>query len=164
MDRDDWLNECRAQCRRVKFLADQLDWSERPNHSSWMVATSALLDENRETIPSLYFKGEYMPGPKGDKISYALMFTAGRKRHRVFMLEVYPPHVVAHTEGNIRIFGPHIHLGDDEFKCIVRGVIANIADAFSHRWVERFQRHARISDDGPHRVGNPFKNDLFGSP
>lgn len=162
MDKATWLDECREACKRIKFLSEELRWNERPNHSTWLEATSALLDENRVTLPRLLFKGEYRPGRMGERISYGLMFREQREMRRVFMLEIYPKHERSHCENGVVFFGPHIHLGDPRLKQVTRSVIANLDGPTVSRWIERFRRHARIKDNDHRQLGTPFSGDLFG--
>lgn len=161
-DEDKWLEDCRERCRRIKYIAEEVEWVEKPNHSSWLIAQASLQDVNGITIPGIYFKGEYMPGTKGDKISYALMYMRGAMRCRVFMLEVYPEHVISHRESGKIVFGPHIQLGHEKLGFVARGVISNLRETLSNRWVERFRRHARIYDTDEHKLRGPFSGDIFG--
>ena len=162
MDKATWLDECRESCKRIKYLSEELRWSERPNHSGWLEATSALLDESRVTLPRLLFRGEYRPGKMGERISYGLMYREQREMRRVFMLEIYPKHERSHFENGIVFFGPHIHLGDPRLYQITRAVYANLNGPTVHRWVERFRRHARIMDNDHRQLDAPFSGDLFG--
>lgn len=161
-DEEVWVKDCRDRCRRIKHVGEDLEWVEKPNHSSWMVANASLQDESRISIPKLYFKAEYMPGSKGDRITYALMYMNGTMRCRVFMLEVYPEHIASHRENGRIIFGPHIHLGHPGLGQITRQVISNIEGTLSHKWIEKFRRHARIYDAASHKLCGPFTDDLFG--
>ncbi|MBA1213402.1 hypothetical protein [Pseudomonas oryzihabitans] len=162
MEKATWLRECREWCKKVKYLSEELEWSERPNHSTWLEATSAVLDENRITLPRLLFKGEYRPGRMGESLSYALMYRDQREMRRVFMLEVYPSHVRSHKEPGVELFGPHIHLGDPRLAQVTRSAISSLDRATAQRWVERFRRHAKIRDNGSKILSPPFENDLFG--
>lgn len=92
MHKDTWLDDCRQWCQRIKFLSEDVEWSEKPSHSGWLEATSGLLDDRRGTIPNLYFKGEFQPGRMGERVSYGLMYREGKEKRRVFMLEVWPEH------------------------------------------------------------------------
>jgi hypothetical protein len=158
------LDECREKCRAVKFVAEKVEWDEKANHVGSLIATSQLLDANHTSIPGLFFKGVYTSQPvSGDVYSFALMDTFGRDRRRVFMLEVYPPHVVSHRSKAGEVKGPHLHLGDSSLDCAVvrpvRGQLAGISVAF---WIERFRRHTRIRDHGQHCLTHPLSGTLFG--
>jgi hypothetical protein len=161
MDKNNWMIDCRSRCKRIKYISDHIIWAERPNHSGWLGATSVLLDERRVAIPELFFKGEFRPGRLGDSLSYALMYRHQSEVRRVFMLEVYPDHVRSHKEGDLVIFGPHIHLGDYRLEERTRSVIAKINEAISPEWVERFRRHARILNNGGKLLEPPFADGLF---
>lgn len=161
MDREAWLDDCRAWCRQVKYISEELTWSERPNHSGWLEATSMLLDEKRVTIPRLMFRGEYKPGKMGERVSYGLMYREQREMRRVFMIEVYPSHERSHMEPGLTIFGPHLHLGDERLRQITREVRAQLDSALLRRWIERFRRHARILDNEHRKLVPPFTDDLF---
>lgn len=161
MDKLTWLNDCRNLCRKIKYLSEELNWSERPNHSGWLEATSPLLDENRVTIPNLLFRGEYKPGRFGERVSYSLMHIQQREQRRVFMLEIYPKHERSHMEPGKIIFGPHIHLGDDRLTKITKKVHSKLDNALLRRWLERFRRHARILDNEHRKLLPPFSGDLF---
>lgn len=161
MDKNKWLDNCRAWCRAVKYLSDELDWAERPNHSGSLQATSAVLDANRATIPFLLFKGEYQSGRMGERISYGLMFRERKEQRRVFMIEVYPSHERSHQEPGKVIFGPHLHLGDPRLEQIVREIKCSLDSVHLKRWVARFRRHAKIMDAGNRRLSPPFAGDLF---
>lgn len=162
MNKDTWIESCRGWCRQIKYLSEEIEWSERPNHSGWLSATSTLLDDNRVTIPRLFFKGEYQPGRMGERVSYGLMYREQKELRRVFMLEVCPSHIRSHKEPGLELFGPHLHLGDYRLAQITREVHARLDGAALHRWVERFRRHARIMDNGGRALLPPFANDLFG--
>lgn len=159
----DALEECREKCRAVKFVAESVDWDEKANHVGSLIATSQLLDKNHTTIPGLYFKGIFTSKPVGgDVYSFALMDTFGRERRRVFMLEVYPPHVVSHRDKTSHVKGPHLHLGDGATDgAIVRGVRGPLAGISVASWIERFRRHTRIHDNDPHRLTHPLSDTLF---
>lgn len=162
MDSENWLKECRNWCQQIKYLSEDIEWSERPNHSGWLEATSMLLDENRVTLPRLFFKGEYQPGRMGERVSYGLMYREHKEQRRVFMLEVWPAHVRSHRENGVAMFGPHIHLGDERLAQITREVYSKLGSVTMHGWVERFRRHAKIMDNEGRRLGAPFTADLFG--
>ncbi|WP_416424692.1 hypothetical protein RAM80_02695 [Pseudomonas sp. App30] len=163
MHQDTWLDECRVWCRHIKYLSDTVDWAEKPSHSGWLEATSLLLDENRVSIPHLYFKGEYQQGRMGERITYGLMYRQGKDKRRVFMLEVYPQHERSHRENGVVWFGPHCHLGDERLQQVTRSILCSLEGATLHRWVDRFRRHARILDHGSRSLTPPFGRDLFGS-
>ena len=162
MDDEQFLDDCRQRCRMVKHISEDVEWLEKPNHSGWLIARASLQDEHGITIPRLYFQAVYMPGSKGEKISYALMYRNGTMSCRTFMLEVYPKHVLAHREPGKNIFGPHIQLGHEKLGFVARAVISNLSEPLSTRWVERFRRHARIFDTDKHKLTAPFPDDLFG--
>lgn len=161
MSKDEWLDECRALCKRIKYVSQDMAWSERPNHSGWLEATSTLADENRTTIPRLFFRGEYKPGKMGERVSYGLLYREQREVRRVFMLEVYPKHERSHMEPGRIIFGPHLHLGDERLNQITREVRSSLDGAMLRGWIERFRRHARILDNDHRALTPPFTNDLF---
>ncbi len=116
-----WILQCATWCKQVKFLNEELVWVEKPSRSDYLLATSTLLDERKQVIPYLSFKGEYRPGKYGDQMSYGLMYRHGRESRRVFMLEVYPTHIRSHVEPDgTEMFGPHIHLGDERLEQVTR--------------------------------------------
>lgn len=157
-----WLDECRDKCRQVKFLSEQMDWNDKANHLGSLKATSQLLDHNHASIPGLYFKGVYSPKPlTGDVYSFALMALQGREHHRVFMLEVYPAHVVSHRGKSEWLMGPHLHLGDERLEQVTRAVHGNISHISISRWIVRFQRHAQVRDNGGLRLTHPLSDTLF---
>lgn len=162
MDKATWLEDCRLWCQQVKYVGESLMWAQKPSRSTWLEATSQVLDENRATIPHLFFKGEYQPGRMGERITYGLMYREGKEKRRVFMLEVWPAHERSHTENGIVIFGPHIHLGDERLRQITKKVRISIGPATECRWVERFVRHARIMAHENRMIVPPFAEDLFG--
>lgn len=158
-----WLEECRDKCRRVKFISEQLVWDEKVNHLGSLKATSQLLDQNHASIPGLYFKGFYSPKPlSGDVYSFSLMALQGREHHRVFMLEVYPSHVISHRSKTEWIMGPHVHLGDERLEQITRVVRGNISSVSVTGWIKRFRRHAHVRDNGELRLTHPLSDTLFG--
>lgn len=157
-----WLDDCREKCRRVKFVAEEMVWDEKANHVGSLIARSQLLDSNHATIPGLYFKGVYTSKPlSGDIYSFGLMALSGRIHHRVFMLEVYPAHMVSHTGKSETIKGPHIHLGDGRLEQRTRAVFGASSARSITRWIKRFQRHARVHDNDPLRVTHPLSDTLF---
>lgn len=161
MRKETWLDDCRQWCRQAKFVAEKLEWYEKPSHSGWKEATSLLMDGNRVTIPHLYFKGEYQAGRMGERVTYALMYKDGKEKRRVFMLEAWPDHVRSHKfKDGTPLFGPHLHLGDYRLAEITKIVRAALGPA-EKRWVERFTRHARIMT-GRSALSSPFEDDLFG--
>jgi len=155
MENQDWLTSCRTWCKQAKYVSDEIIWSEKPNHSGWLMATSALLDGNRSTIPFLFFKGEYQRGRLYDKAAYALMHRQGEETRRVFMLEIHPRHVRSHKERGIEFFGPHCHLGDYRHTQITKGVITRLDLPHLQDWVERFRRHARIYNNDKRTLRAP---------
>lgn len=162
MHKDTWLDDCRQWCQRIKFLSEDVEWSEKPSHSGWLEATSGLLDDRRVTIPNLYFKGEFQPGRMGERVSYGLMYREGKEKRRVFMLEVWPEHERSHREKGMDMFGPHLHLGDERLAQVTKKVRSSISGATERRWVERFVRHARIISVNGRSISTPFDDDLFG--
>lgn len=162
MNKETWLDDCRAWCKQAKYLAEGLEWLEKPTHSGWKEATSLLLDERRVTIPQLYFKGEYQAGRMGERVTYGLMYKDGKEKRRVFMLEIWPPHERSHKfKDGTPLFGPHIHLGDYRLDEITRHVRSKITMAAEQAWLDRFVRHARIKE-GRGALTTPFGDDLFG--
>ncbi|WP_040263731.1 hypothetical protein [Pseudomonas massiliensis] len=162
MIKETWLDDCRKWCRQIKFIAEDIEWAEKPSHSGWKEATSLLLDERRVTIPHLYFKGEFQAGRMGDRVTYGLMHKEGKERHRVFMLEIWPSHQRSHRyKDGTPLFGPHIHLGDYRLDEITREVRSSITGPAEQGWVDRFVRHARIQSERMSIVP-PFGHDLFG--
>jgi len=158
-----WLDDCRDKCRRVKFVSEKVDWDEKSNHVGSLIATSQLLDHRHVTIPGLYFKGVYSSKPlSGDVYSFALMALNGRVHHRVFMLEVYPDHVLSHRSPTELIWGPHVHLGDERLQQITRAVVGNVNKLSVARWIDRFQRHSRVHDHSEFRLTHPLSDTLFG--
>ncbi|WP_303229183.1 hypothetical protein [Comamonas kerstersii] len=157
-----WVLQCAAWCKQVKYLNDEIVWSEKPSRSDYLLATSALLDGDKKTIPHLSFKGEFRPGKRGDQMSYGLMYHHGRDIRRVFMLEVYPQHIRSHIERDgTEMFGPHIHLGDERLEQVTREVLTQIGTVTAHAWLERFRRHARIKDYLNAKLESPFGDELF---
>jgi len=157
-----WLDDCRLACKKIKYLGEHIEWGERPNHSGWLQATSSLLDSSRASIPGLTFVGEYQPRRWGDVHSYALLFTQGRDKRRVFMLEVYPSHVRSHVDVDSEVYGPHFHLGDHRDEQLVRS-IRGLVDALpQERWIRRFKAHTSISDIGSYVLTHPLSGSLFG--
>jgi|GEM_PF-6247635 hypothetical protein len=158
-----WLDDCRDRCRRIKYVSEKLVWDEKANHVGSLKATSQLLDNNYAAIPGLYFKGIYSPKPlTGDVYSFALMATQARDHHRVFMLEVYPPHVVSHRGKTEWLKGPHVHLGDKRLEQITRAIRGNLDAISVNRWIERFRRHAKVHDNDDLRLTHPLSDTLFG--
>lgn len=163
MDEADWLNQCRDCCRKIKYISQNVAWSERPNHSGWLGASSTLLGSDRVSIPNLKFKGEYQPAIGGDRITYGLMHQNQRMEwRRVFMIEVYPAHIRSHVgkDGTIH-FGPHLHLGDNRLQEITREIHTKLVGANLQRWIERFKRHATIREENGRYINPPFGHDLF---
>lgn len=162
MSKETWLEDCRTWCKQIKYLAEEIEWSEKPSHSGWKEATSLLLDDRRVTIPHLYFKGEFQAGRMGDRVTYGLMHKDGKERRRVFMLEIWPEHQRSHRfKDGTPLFGPHIHLGDYRLEEVTRHVRSSITGAAERGWVDRFVRHARIKS-GRGCIEPPFGLDLFG--
>lgn len=157
-----WIDRCRIACKTVKHLGESPTWDEKPNRSGWQKAFAQTLDEQRVAIPGLYFQGEYHALKHGGHVvTYALMHRDGKDLHRVFMLEVYPSHILSHRDTGVLIFGPHLHLGDHRIEQRVRVVITNIALENHSRWLERFRRHAQIYDGATYELSHPFSNSLF---
>jgi hypothetical protein len=158
-----WLDECRAKCKRVKYVAETMDWDDKGNHAGWLSAVSQLLDQNYVSIPGLYFQGVYAPRKlTGDVYTFGLMAALGREKRRVFMLEVYPPHVVSHRDEGATVTGSHVHLGDARLdRQIVRKVRGSLDDVSLKEWIERFRRHARVLDNGDHALTHPLSDSLF---
>ena len=159
----DALDECRDKCRAVKYVAEKVEWDDKANHVGSLIATSQLLDENHVSIPGLFFKGMFRSQRvSGDVYTFALMDTFGRDRRRVFMLEVYPTHVVSHRDKNGEVKGPHLHLGDSSLpNAVVRPIRGPLAGISISSWIERFRRHTRIRDNGPYRLTHHLSDTLF---
>lgn len=157
-----WVLACTNWCNQIKHLNEDVVWAEKPSRSTWLQATSTVLDEQKVVIPHLLFKGEYMPGRHGNRTSYGLMYRHGNEWRRVFMIEVYPKHVRSHLEKDgTSFFGPHLHLGDERLEQVTRGVIDRIGNPTAQRWVERFRRHTKIFDKGQNRLVGPMDGNLF---
>ena len=43
-----WILQCAAWCKEVKFLNDELIWTEKPSRSTYLQASSALLDAQKQ--------------------------------------------------------------------------------------------------------------------
>lgn len=157
----DWIEECVGYCKRIKYLAEEIEWSEKPNKSGWLRATSLLLDDSFESIPGLSFQGEFQPRRKGDVYSFALMFTKEAQSRRVFMLEVYPRHVRSHMEDGVELFGSHIHLGDHRVEQVVKDVRGAVETLPIERWIRRFKAHVNLRDRDRFALKPPFADSMF---
>lgn len=142
----EWIEDCRAACKRIKTVSSNAVWNEKPSKSNWLLSEFLLLDTDGVAIPNIYIKGVYAPRKFGDYVSYALMYRKERIQHRVFMLEVYPSHIRSHRDNKSKeeIFGPHIHLGDERLEQITRACITKIDSILSEEWIGRFTRHAKV--------------------
>lgn len=156
----DWIDQCKARCKKIKYASEHLQWDEKPNRSGYLVATSDLVDESGVTIPNLYLKGEYrqLTRKRGEVFSISLQYYwLPDELRRVFMIESYPITVRSHIDDNVgEIFGPHLHLGDDRLEQVVKAIPVGEDGLPLSRWINRFVRHARtLSPDGNHPEG-PF--------
>lgn len=160
------LDRCRMLCREAKYIGNELQWGQRDNRDGDIRATSPLLDNQRATIPGLFFQGDYEYKKFGPRFAFAIMLRDQREVRRVFMVEVYPNHIASHTSPNgEKVFGPHAHLGDErwgEDEWIVKQFrrVANVENV--EWWIKRFKRHASILDDR-FTLTAPFADDLFGA-
>lgn len=160
-----WIAECRALCRRAKFIGEDVKWDSRDNHIGALYASSAVLDDDRAAIPGLVFLGEVQNRRYGPYQKYGLMLLRGGRRLRVFMLEVMPSHKRSHMEEGLEIFGPHVQLGDERvggMSHLARPVTCNLDVRSVNGWIVRFQRHARVYDGDDYPLTPPFADDLFG--
>jgi len=157
-----WKKQCQSWCKDIKSLGEQVIWVEKPSRSNYLIATSKLLNAQGSTIPHLEFKGEYRMARHGHIISYALMYTHGGEKRRVFMLEVYPQHVRSHVERDgTAFFGPHLHLGDERFEQVSKQVIDRVGNAFHQRWLEKLQRHTKVLNSSLGLLEGPMGSNLF---
>lgn len=157
-----WLDDCRKSCVRTKYVAEHMSWVPKPNHSGSLIAKSQLLDHNMVTIPGLYFKGVYTARRmSGEVYSFGLMQTVGLDHFRVFMIDVYPSHIVSHRAKDEALFGPHLHLGDERKEQITRNIMADIDKVTMTRWMDRFRRHARVSDSKNFALSHAKTGTLF---
>lgn len=160
---NDWVKVCRAHCSRIKYVAEPMEWRQRPNHAQSYRATSVLLDDARIVIPGLQLQCEFRPSSiRGDYASFTLLYRGLRETHRVFQLEVYPRDRMSHRDAERTIYGPHILLGDPRLSCVVRPVVSAIEQADDPRWIGRFVRHSRVSNDGANALIS-VAGELFGS-
>jgi len=142
-----------------------MQWNDKGNHAGWLIATSQLLDYNYASIPGLYFQGIFAPRKlTGDVYTFGLMASQGRDKRRLFMLEVWPSHVVSHRDQNGSLEGSHIHLGDERLgDHVVRKVRGTLDEVVLTRWIERFRRHTRIENNGSYALNHPLSDGLFES-
>ena len=157
-----WVSQCTVWCKEVKGLNEALEWAEKPSRSTWLQATSTLLNGQGVVISHLQFKGEYRPGRHGDVVSYALMYRHGKEWRRVFMVEVYPQHVLSHREKDgTSFFGPHLHLGDERLEQVSKVIIDRVGNTFHQWWLEKLRRHTKILDTSSGRLIGPMGDNLF---
>lgn len=163
-----WINDCRNQCKKIKYIGSDFHWTEKPNRSSYLVATSDLLDHNLETIKGLYLTGEYrlLKKGRGYVASIALQYYwQPNELRRVFMIESYPDFMRSHRDEVVgQIYGPHLHLGDPRLEQIVKDLHSSDSDAPFSYWIKKFVRHAKVySNEGIGSIEGPFSNTKAGN-
>ena len=161
-----WVEECTAKCKQIKYISNNFAWEEKPNRSSYLVASSSLIDRFGSVIKGLYLAGEYRPLRKGRGEIYTIAlqyyWQPGELR-RVFMIETYPSYMVSHRDrSNGQIYGPHLHLGDDRLDQVVKELHAPSDGLPFSYWAKRFVRHARVYSQGDKGIPGPFPGDIFG--
>ncbi|AKX52014.1 hypothetical protein AKN92_11410 [Thiopseudomonas alkaliphila] len=155
--KDSWIDDCRAACKKVKSISRSSAWDEKPSNSNYLIAEWNLLDNSGAIIPHLYSRGEYTKNKYGEILRLAIMYRRQKEQYRVFMLEVYPPHVrshVDHPSGEI-FFGPHMHLGSEKLDQLVKLCKTKIDDVLSDRWIKRFIRHTTIQSSPQKKLSMP---------
>ncbi len=164
----DWIDECREKCRKIKFIASEFKWAEKPSRSSYLVASSDLLDENLATIKGLYLTGEYraLRRGRGSIASIALQYYwQPSELRRVFMIESYPSYMRSHRDEVVgQIYGPHLHLGDPRLGQVVKDLCSPGEDTPFSYWIKKFVRHAKVySNEGIGSIEGPFSSAKAGN-
>lgn len=169
-NKDTYLDECREFRDRRKFVAERWDWQEKPNKSQMLVATSALMDENYETIRGMRLYGRYHIGEDTgfEYIHLGVNLSSGF-RSRILGLDVHPEFERSHFDSiHKNVYGPHFHLGDCNKVSLNQHSVSTIANDLGidnlPRWVEIFKEKARVlAHNGNDVVAPPMERDLLGS-
>lgn len=169
-NKDTYLDECRGFCERRKFVAERWEWQEKPNKSGMLVATSALLDENYETMLGIRLYGRYHVGEDTgfEYIHLGVNLSSGL-RSRICGLDVHPQFEKSHRDPiHKKIYGPHFHVGDCSKLSVHQHSVQTIANDLGidnlPRWVEIFKEKARVlAHNDNDMVAPPLERDLLGS-
>lgn len=107
--------EITAVLAQTKIIAGDLDWSEKPTNSAFLVAGANLLDTDGATIPGLTVELHYRRGsiaPDDCKYAFIIFLFKGGKKRRLYQIDVRPKDKSSHTGENGKWFGPHQHFGE----------------------------------------------------
>jgi len=168
--KDTYLRECQEFCERRKFVAERWEWQEKPNKSNELVAVSALMDENYQTIRGMRLFGRYHLGEDTgfEYIHLGVNLSSGF-RSRVCGLDVHPDYERSHFDVvHKSIYGPHFHVGDCSKVSVHQHSVIAIANDLGidnlPRWVEIFQEKARVlAHNRNDMAAPPLERDLLGS-
>lgn len=165
-----YLEECRDFCEKRKFVAEQWDWQEKPNKSHMLVATSALMNENFETIRGMRLYGRYHLGEDtGFEYIHLGVNLSGGFRSRICGLDVHPEHERSHFDAlHKSVFGPHFHIGDCSKVSLDQHSVLKVTNDLGidnlPRWVEIFKEKARVLAHNQNDMVAPaLERDLLGS-
>lgn len=115
--RESYLQDCIIACRYVKYIDSKVDWVNKKNQTGYLQCESALLDHEKKVIPNLWLRGNFnVQNSTGfKKLGIGLIYT-GESKGRVIWLDVVPAHKThMDKKSGLKIFGPHIHWGDENY-------------------------------------------------
>lgn len=163
---EEWIEQCREKCRRIKYIRGPLEWREKPSRSDTLRATSFLLDHNYVTIQGLKLQAEYSVRKRTgyEVVTYGLFQYIQGEWLRVFFFCLWPKGIRSHRDnksGKV-YFGPHLHLGDERRDHIARELRSGIESVLDPQWIVRFRRHTRLNDTDCGVLEPPVHGDLFG--
>lgn len=169
-NKDTYLEDCRSFCDTRKFVAERWEWQEKPNKSSELVATSALLDEKLETIRGMRLFGRYHLGEDTgfEYIHLGINLSSGF-RSRICGLDVHPEFERSHFDlVHKAIHGPHYHVGDCGKVSVHQHCVVKVANDLGidnlPRWLEIFKEKARVLAHNDNDMTTPpLERDLLGS-
>lgn len=167
-----YLEDCRRLLSRVKYVAEEWEWLEKPNKSNTLVAVSSLLDEQLVIIRGLVLYGRYqLADDTGFQYFHlGINMNTGFKA-RVCGLDVCPTDVISHRDRiHGAMSGPHFHIGDAHRRVHPDGrqhEVQELAPDFAidnlDQWIALFKEKATVhAKDGADITAPDLGKDLFG--
>lgn len=142
-----------------KVMVGDLDWSEKPSNSNFLMATFTLFDEQGASIPGLTVdicvrRGRYQ---EDCRYEFGVFKLKGGKRLRAYQINVRARDKVSHNSEEGPWFGAHQHYGDKAIK-----FDPELAITCGHHegWFTEFLKRANIGHGGKY-VPPPLQQDLF---
>ncbi len=140
-----------------KFMANDLDWDDRPPDSNYLSDTDSLLDRSGASIPGVSYELQVRRGRYKADCNYvfAVFKMKGGRRHPVYRIDVVPQDKRKHKGPDGWWYGPHQHFGTRAEKFDPPVTLGCDHEA----WFKEFLKRANIQFSGKYLP--PTSTELF---